>query len=340
MTAGTRRGGGFAGPLAAAWLLATVSCHDPVEYDTTARSGVTRIRVADNAVLGTAEEILDGRSLCSLGNSQFLVASGGGFLYRFDSEAMILDTSFSIGFGSGAGYGAMALPKPGSVYVIGAAGKLIEVSLQTNSVVDEFEAGPMPRALCSTAANQRLFVADGSDGRVREVDTGVNLVLRETEPLDALPVSLVAETFLDEYLLAGCPDPEGTVGRISLATFHSGALLLESPCSGLMAFPAESIWAAAHPDWSEPHGRVSICSNFYLPDVTVVPVAGHPVDICSASGTTRFYVLSYLGGGSSRVTAVNYLTGGIDAEIDLDGFPWDITSHANGQYVLVLTSEL
>jgi len=326
--------------LMAAWVITAVSCHDPVEYDTTAVSGVAKIRVADHTVIGTAGGIEDGRSLCSLGNSQFLVASGNGILYRFDSEAMMLDTSFSIGFGSGAGHGAMVLPKPGSVYVIGAAGKIIEVGLQTNSVLDEFDAGPLPRALCTASENQRLFVADGSDCRIREVDTGTNLVLRETEPLDAVPVSLVAETFQNDYLLAGCTNPEGTVGRVSLATFYTGSVFLESACTGITAFPAESIWAAAHPDWSEPHGRISICSNFYLPDITEVQVDGHPVDICSVPGTTLFYVLSYLGNGSSRVTAVNYFAGGIVAEIDLPGFPWDITSHANGQYVLVLTSEL
>jgi hypothetical protein len=325
---------------AALITLASAGCHHPVEYETTAESGVVKIRVADNTIAGSVGGIEDGRSLCSLGNTEFLVTSGSGILYRFDSGQMLLDTSFAVGAGSGAGYGDMVRPKPGSVYLIGAAGKILEVSLQSNSVVDQFDAGPLPNALCASATDQRFYVADGSDRRVRELDSGSNTVLRASEPLDAIPVSITAESFQDEFLLTSCSDDAGTVGRISLSTFYAGPIEIGSPCTGITAFPAESIWAVAHPAWETVNGSVSICSNFFLPQISEVSVAGHPTDICSVPGSTLFYVLSYLGNGMSRITAVNYFTKETVAEIDVPGFPWAITSHANGEFVLVLTSDI
>jgi len=137
-----------------ALILFATACYSPVEYDVVDESRLVKLRVSDNTIVGTISGISDGRSLCSTGNNEFLVASGTGTLYRFDSPAMELDTSFVIGFGSGSGYGSMITPKPGSVYIVGAAGKIIEVSLQTNSVIDEFEAGPMPNALCASPTSQ------------------------------------------------------------------------------------------------------------------------------------------------------------------------------------------
>jgi hypothetical protein len=320
--------------------LLVAGCHDPVEYDISAQSGVVKIRVSDNTVAGSVGGIEDGRSLCSLGNTEFLVASGSGILYRFDSEQMLLDTSYAIGFGSGSGYGDMVIPKPGSVYVIGAAGKIIEVSLQSNSVVDQFDAGPLPNALCASSTDQRFYVADGSDRKIREVDSEGNVVLRQSQPLDEIPVAITTESFLDEYLLACCSDDDGNIGRVTLSTLGIGPIYLGSPCSAITSFPAESTWAVTHPEWYAENGTVSICSSFLMPEVTTVQISGHPTDICSVPGTVLFYVLSYLGDGTSRVTAINYVTGDVVGEVDVPGFPWDITSHANGEFVLALTSDI
>lgn len=326
--------------LLSALLLAAVACYSPVEYDVVNQSRVVKLRVSDNTIVGTFNDITDGRSLCSIGNNEFIVASGTGTLYRFNSPAMALDTSFVIGFGSGSGYGSMITPKPGSVYIIGAAGKIIEVNLQTNSVIDEFEAGPMPNALCASPASQRFYVSDGSDRQIREVDPAGNTVLRTSSPLNNVPVSITVESFMDDYLLAASSGAEGTVERVTLSTFYVNSISLGSSSSDITAAHAESIWAVVHPDWSSENGRVSICSNYFTPEIFSISVAGHPTNICSVPGSTLFYALSYLGEGTSRITSINYFTKEIVAEIDIPGFPWDITSHANGEYILTLTSDI
>lgn len=323
-----------------ALIFLATACYSPVEYDVVDQSRIVKLQVSDNTVVGTFSDVTDGRSLCSIGNNEFLVASGSGTLYRFDSPAMELDTSFVIGFGSGSGYGSMITPKPGSVYVVGAAGKIIEVSLQTNSVIDEFDAGPMPNALCASPISQKFYVSDGSDRQIREIDPVSNTVLRTSSPLNCVPVSITIESFQNAYLLAASSSEEGSVGRVTLSTFFVNPISLGSSSSDITAAPAESIWAVVHPEWFAENGSVSICSNYSAPDIFSVAVAGHPTNICSVPGSTLFYALSYLGDGNSRITAINYFTKEIIAEIDIPGFPWDITSHANGEYILTLTSDI
>ncbi len=325
----------------AALALLAAACHQPVEYSTTTASGVVKLRVSDNSVVGEATGIDDGRALASLGSGSFLVSSGSGELYRFSSPDMSLDTSFTIGASSGAGYGDIILPKPGVAYVIGAAGKVLEVNIGMGLVVDELSVGPLPVDLCASPANELFYVVDGSDGRVREVDSADNSVLRSSDPLEEPAVGITVESHQDRYVLVACADDAGIVYAVDIATFYvSKAAELGSMSSGVQAFPAESIWAATHPNWYGSTGSVSVCAKFTQPEVTALPIAGHPVDLCSVPGTTLLYVLSYMGDGVSAVTAVDFITGEKTDPIALEGFPWDITSHANGEYVLVLTSEI
>ncbi len=326
--------------LLAFFLLLSIACYSPVEYEIIDRSRIVKLRVSDNSIVASSGSVTDGRSLCSIGNNEFMVASGNGTLYRFNSEEMQLDTSFVIGFGSGSGYGSMITPKSGSIYVIGAAGKIIEISLQSNSVIDEFEAGPMPNGLCASPTTQRFYVSDGSDQKIREIDPVSNTVLRTSTALDNVPVSIIIESFQNKYLLAASSSEEGIVERITLGTFHVNPVDIGKPSSDITAAPAESIWAVVHPEWFQENGSVSICGNFSNPEIYKISVDGHPTNICSVPGSTLFYALSYLGDGLSRITAINYFTKEIEAEIDIPGFPWDITSHANGEYILTLTSDI
>lgn len=321
-------------------LLLNIACYSPVEYEIIDQSRIVKLRVSDNSIVATSSSVTDGRSLCSIGNNAFIVASGNGTLYRFNSEEMQLDTSFVIGFGSGSGYSSMITPKPSSIYVIGAAGKIIEINLQSNSVIDEFEAGPLPNGLCASPTTQRFYVSDGSDQKIREIDPVTNTVLRTSSPLDNVPVSIVIESFQNSYLLAASSSEEGVVERITLGTFYVEPVSIGNPSSDITAAPAESTWAVVHPEWFEENGSVSICSNFSNPEIHKISIEGHPTNICSVPGTTLFYALSYLGDGLSRITAINYFTKEIVTEIDIPGFPWDITSHANGQYILTLTSDI
>ena len=128
--------------------------------------------------------------------------------------------------------------------------------------------------------------------------------------------------------------------RVSIATFYSNPNYLGLAGSDITAFQAESTWAVVHPEWYEENGSVSICNSFSMPQISNLFIEGHPTDICSIPGSTICYVLSYLGEGMSRITAINYFTGDVTGYVDIEGFPWDITSHANGEFVLALTSDI
>lgn len=317
------------------------ACYNPSEFSSVADSGVIKLRVSDNSVVGVLEGIPDGRAICSVGSTEFLVATGTGEVYRVNSVEMTVDTSFAVGYAGGAGYRSMIHPNAGSIYLTGATGNLLEIDLEENSVADEFEAGAMPSLLCANPSSQEtFFLADGSDCRIREISTATNTVLRTTQAMSGCPSALAAETFLGEYLLAAFQNDAGSVVMVSLATFHYSTVSLGYPCMDLATFPAESIWAVTHPEWEAGNGLVSVCRNFFPPEIDRFEVDGHPMKICSVPGTTMFYVLSYLGGGESRLVSVNYLTGDVESLVDVQGFPWDIIAHANGEFILALTSEL
>ena len=306
-----------------------------------ADSGVIKLRVSDNSVVGVLEGIPDGRAICSIGSTEFLVSTGTGDVFRVNSVEMTVDTFFTVGFAGGAGYRSMIHPVAGSIYLTGATGNLLEIDLEENTVADDFEAGAAPSILYPNPSSQEtFFLADGSDCRVREISTATNTVLRTTQAMSGCPSALAAETYLNEYLLAAFQDEAGSVAMISLATFHFSTTSLGYPCMDIAAFPAESIWAVTHPEWEAENGLVSVCRNFIPPEVDRFELDGHPMKICSVPGTTRFYVLSYLGGGESRLVSVNYLTGDVEYLVTVQGFPWDITTHANGEFILALTSEL
>lgn len=322
-------------------LLLALSCYNPKEFSTMTDSGVIKLRVADNTIVGAVEGIPDGRTICSIGSTEFLVTAGTGEVFRINSVEMTVETSFSVGFAGGAGYRSMIYPIAGSVYLTGAAGNLLEIDLNENKVADDFEAGPSPSVLCPNPSSQEtFFLADGSDRRVREINTATNTVLRTTQAMSGSPSALAAETYLNQYLLAAFQNEAGSVAMISLATFHVSTVSLGYPCMDVAAFPAESIWAVTHPEWQAENGMVTVCRNFIPPEVDRFQLDGHPMKICSVPGTTKFYVLSYLGGGDSRLVSLNYLTGEVESLVDVQGFPWDIIAHANGEYVLALTSGL
>ena len=322
-------------------LLILAACYNPTEHATVADCGIVKLRLSDNSVAGVFTGLPDGRTLCSLGNTEFLVASGTGNLYRISSPEMQLNESFSVGYAGGAGYRSMILPVAGSVYLTSSAGDLLEIDLSENSVADQFPAGDVPENLASAPFSDEFFyVSDGSSGRISEVSVITNSVTRQSPSLGAIPSAITVESYLNSFLIAVSADENGLCGIYDLGTLHAEEVLLGYPCFDVTAFPAESVWAVTHPEWSSESGFISLCTNFSSPNVDQVQVQGHPMQICSVPGSTMFYLLSYLGNGESLIVGINYLTKQIECEVELSGFPWDITSHGNGEFVLALTSRL
>ncbi len=329
------------GFLTAAGILVLASCYNPTIHSVTASCGVTKLRVSDNSVAGILTDIPEGRTLLSTGNTQFVIATGAGEMVLVNSTEMAVDTSFTVGFAGGAGYRSMIMPSSQNIYLTSSAGDLLQIDISELSVANSFSAGQQPEVLAKLPYSGEFFyVSDGTSTRISEFRTLNNSIVRESEPLGSPPAALAAESFANSYLIAVTGDEAGLCGILNIGTFHFERVMMGYPCSDAAAFPAESIWAVTHPMWNAESGMVSICTNFSLPEIEPVAVSGHPMKICSVPGTTLFYLLSYKAGGESSVISINYLTGQVESETVISGFPWDITSHGNGEFILALTSEL
>ncbi len=110
-------------------LFLILACYNPAEYSTVAGSGVVKLRVSDNSVVGTVQGIPEGRALLSTGNTQFLIASGTGELFIINSAEMAVDTSFTVGYPGGAGYRSMIMPVAGTVYISSSVGDILQVDM-------------------------------------------------------------------------------------------------------------------------------------------------------------------------------------------------------------------
>jgi len=323
-----------------AWLL-LLACYSPAEHSTVADCGVWKIRVSDNSLIGVLEGVPEARALQSVGNTEFLVSSGTGEIHIVNSPDMLITETLTVGFAGGAGYRSIIMPGAGSVYLTSSTGSILEIDLTGMSLVADFNAGAVPDRMAALPYSDEFFyVTDMSTGKILEVSTVTNSVTRESDALDAVPSAIAAESFLNSFLITVTSDETGLCGILNLGTFYFEEFSFGHACHDVTAFPAESIWAVSHPEWNLSSGSISICSNFSFPEVEAISIPGHPMQICSVPGTTLFYVLSYLGDGNSLLLGVNYLTRTIDSQMEIPGFPWDVTSHGNGEYVLVLTSEL
>ena len=313
------------------------ACHDVVEYGSAGSYGVRIIRASDMVQEDCIEGFEGGRAICSLGNNRFLVVSNRGTLYSVDSRERAVEEVYQIGTPFSTGYNDMTQASVGRVYIVGGFGKLIEFNATIGYVADEFGAGPSPRAICSSLTEDRIYVSDSYDQRLREVWTSDNTVYRELQ-LDATVGSMAPYGFPEGYLAAACEDDD-LLYNIDLANFIEQGFDLVDECSGVAVLADTSIFCVTHPDWGHDSGRVTIGDRYgAVPTAISIAVEGHPTAVCARPYGSKFYVSSVLDDGTSRILAIDGLLWGIVQSSTIDGYAWDITTHANGEYLLVLTS--
>ncbi|MBN1433284.1 hypothetical protein JW921_00890 [Candidatus Fermentibacterales bacterium] len=332
------RGAGYpARALPVALALLVSSCHEVVEYGSVGSYGVCIIRTSDMAQVDCIEGFEGGRSLCSLGNSLFLVASTTGALFRVNSADRVVEEVYQIGPPFSAGYDEMTQVGVGQVYLVGGFGQLLEFGVPQGGLEDQFPAGPSPAALSRSTVPGRLYVADSYDCMIREVWTSDNTAYRELT-LDGTPSGLAFFGWPAGYLAAVCSDL-GVLYTVDVAGFVAQSIPLPGSCSDVAVLSDTSIYCVTHPAWSQSNGRVTLGDRFGLtPAMITLPAEGHPCCVCASPTTARFYVASVLEDGTSRVMEVDALLWGLTRSCEVGGYVRDITTHANGEYVLVLTS--
>ncbi len=331
----------FSGTVFVIALAGLFGCHQMAEFETGATSGVSFIRTSDYTVETVMPGLEGARLICSNGNNEFLVITTGGVLYRVNSQLMAVESSFLIGTPSGNGYSEIIRsPLNNSIYILGPAGKIIEVSLNGNYVKDEFYTGPNPVDLCiSPDGGNHIFVIDSGDQTIRKVMTSFNTVLEESN-LYHIPSSVSGYAAFPEFVLVACSDDSGSVCQLDVETLNLYyAIFTGMPCGEITSSENDSIFCITHPGTGSSDGGATLVRATPMPEYKeYFPITGTPVSLCSHPCYPYFYIAS-LKDGDTVITVLNGDTFQVETEFNIVGFPFDITTHRNGEYLLVLTSE-
>jgi YVTN family beta-propeller protein len=339
MERGRRTGSLLVGLVLAGVLLSAQGCHQITEYQSGGESRVTMIKISDLAVESTMDGLEEGRSICSTDADEFLVASSSGRLYRVNSEQMSVDTSYRIGSsGLGGGYRSMIkVPGGRRIYVVDAAGKILDINLYSNQVVDQFEVGPAPTAMCpSQTGLMRVYVVDGSDNRLREIDTEDNRLVRERE-LGYRPVGVAAFDGGRDYLGIVSSESSGSYEVFDTQDMYGCRVYTGSPCGEVRFLPDSVLACVTQPQWGSSAGLAAMISGYVPTTEAVLEMPGNPVCLCVHPQGDYFFV-ACASGGETVVAVIDPLTLDVIKGIAVEGYPWDVTTHRSGQYLLVLTA--
>ena len=316
-------------------------CHQMAEFETGATFGVSFVRTSDYTVETVVSGLEGARSICSNGNYEFLVTTSNGALYRINSQTMAVDTCFLIGTPSGNGYNKIIRSlQHNSIYILGPSGKIIEVSLNYNFVKDEFYTGPNPIDLCASPdGSNHIFVIDSGDQTIRKVMTSSNTVIEESN-LFHTPSSVSGYVAFPEFVLVACSDDTGSVYQLDVETLNLYSVVVTGiSCGEIASSQNDSIFCITHPGTGSSDGGATLVRATPLPEyLEYFPITGTPVSLCSHPFNRYFYIAS-LKDGNTVITVLNGITFQVETEFNVDGFPFDVTTHRNGEYLLVLTAE-
>lgn len=327
-------------------------CHQVTEFGSVYNSRLTFIRTSDLQVEKTMDGFELGRLLAGGGPGKLIIIASDGVLNRIDMAQMAVDTSYSIGGSSGTGYSDAATATNGSLYVLGPGSQVLEVDLATDAVAPGFTPGADPVAIAASPALPRLYFADAAGAYIGEIWTADNHT-GFNAGLQSAPADIMVEPAGGKHVVVVCSDQQGSIYDLWLdySAEYPRKLPIEagSPCSRVQPLGIDSCFAIACPQWSGDNGYICLARGYVDPEtveLTTEPVEGHPVDMCfnpSIGYAGMLSVLSRTDAGNTVVTVFGFTQSYLDPEpeavIELNGFPRDIISPGNGEYIIVLTSE-
>lgn len=324
---------------AAAALLILSGCTDLTEFDYSMRAGINIFYTPDLENVHTIENISGARSICGLPDC-FVVATTNGTLIRYDLESYEQTGLFSIGSPSSAGYFEIEYsPTESSIYIIGALGQIIELHVPDMDFMDDFSVceTPVDIAISMDIENPNFYVAGATLSRILEVRKQSNGLSR----ICNMPFSPVCMAVDSDTILVG------TLGNTCIVSI-GGAVMLNRQMStfpgilAIVAIPNDTNLCAIFDQYTTTIATVLRYFPMYFPPYTPMwiasPITGEIHYMCAESDGSYVYVLSYQGDNSSRLVSYNCNGYFIEKEIDLPGYPLDISISPGGT-LLVLTAD-
>ncbi|MEN8207610.1 MAG: hypothetical protein ABFR50_00010 [Candidatus Fermentibacteria bacterium] len=328
---------------AAIALLIIPGCTDLTEFDHSMMAGISVFHTPDLTCVHTIENISGARSLCALPDC-FIAATTEGTVFRFDLQTYEQTGIFNIGSPSSSGYHEIEYSfYENSVYIIGALGQILEVSVPDMEVLDAFNVceTPVDIEVSPDPELSFFYVAGATSRRIFELKLASNAVSRSCI-LPSSPTCMAIPESMDTIMVGTLAETE----IVSLVTASMKRRRMDH-FPGILAIetvPNDTTFCAVFSSYSL--NSISTILKFFpnpfSPDPLYTGVVNIEGDIhymaAAESDGTRIYVLSYMGNNGSRLISYNCVEYFIESQIDLPGYPLDLEISPGGT-LLVLTAE-
>jgi hypothetical protein len=325
-------------PIIAALLSLAAGCTDLTEFDGTYSAGLYVISTSDLSVTASAGPISNARSVCSMAG-RIWVATTDGRILDYDTTTMELAATRMVGTASPSAYSEMVFsPMENSVYLIGPFGSLLEIGFPDGSVEEEFSVCEAPKMLVVDDDGPFLYVSDAATDRILEIRLETNHQSRMCQ-LSSQPVCMCNSEDRIDTLVAGT-----LAGSVLLSTTGSGIIRQwrfdESLILAVTGIPGDSIHCAVR---RSSGGDEVVTLRSFFPDsmggnfgwTGAVQVAGDTHFISPGTDMVHAYVLSYIGGSTSRLVSYDHENYRIDGTLDLPGYPMDMEMTPGGNLVIL-----
>jgi len=326
--------------LGGALLLCTgfCGCTDITEYSNVLEAGLHVVSAPDLTVTASFEGIRGGRSVCPMAGSVW-VATTEGRILSFDTGTLQQDTSWTVGPSSPSSYSEMVFsPTENSVYLTGPYGTIIELACPDGAILDDFSVCEAPELLVVDDDGPFLYMVDAATDRILEVRLQSNHVTRSSQ-LQSPAVCLCNNDLRRDTLVLGTLDGARILSTTGTGILRSiqfdDALLL-----GVTGIPFDSIHCAVR----RTAGSDQIVTlDVFFPDTLgggsswtgAVAIDGEIHRIAPGTDRVHAYVLSYVGGSTSRLVSYDFRECRVDATLDLPGYPMDMRMTPSGNLAVL-----
>lgn len=313
-----------------------LACHDVTEYSEQGEYAVFKVDLSELSIESSLGGFQAPRSICSLGNTEFVVASTEGLLYRVSSNDMTVEGVYSVGAPFTSGYGSMVRSSAVSLYLVAGFGNVVEFNLTTNAVADEFSAGPDPVGLSRASDGGSILVIDGQDAGIREFDTQDNSMIRQAA-LPSVASAIVPWVTSPGELQIAISAVEPAAYPVWMSYLLPSTIDLPSLPTDIAAFQDTTIFCTVQ--GGPGPATATIYAGYPMIERTeTIPLSGQPMYVCSEQVSHSFYVASLIDDANTRIYEIDGFDCTITRTLDVPGYPWDLAAHANGEYLLILTS--
>ncbi len=324
-----------------------LSCSNITEQEMIYDAGLHIVSAESMQIVKTIPGIRNASALMIYPGKLFM-ASRDGIVRCYDSNDLSLLGEYNVGAASPAGYSDLVFsPTENTAYLIGAMGKILELSIPDCEVLDEFSVSQAPVLLAVTSGVPGdLWVVDGPHNTIDRVDIQVNessktmnlssyTIIQSIEPSGYYSDSLLVGTSHGIYKLEATE--YGNTRLVYLARYGSS-----SSWTGFCSIPHDSNYIAIKNgttigelcvyDNGLPYPAVGLSNTSYIEGNGWITAAGNDY--------INMYALGSLGDGTCRLYRYTYIgpSYGVNGYADFNGYPVDMKISDSGQ-IYILTVE-